>query len=201
MESVRLRKRLSGEERRELILNAACNLFSENGYEKTSTKQLAQAAECSEALLYKYFESKKAIMDTLLAEWEKAKSDKVTMEIINHSALATLKKHYEDFIVTPKSEPINPLMRPNLLSALNSTPHYRQKVQEAFKNSADMIRDTIVPIIRLGQEQGEIRQGEPLIIANLFVGYMVGAREIAENFPERFTPLPFDRLEVTIFKG
>ncbi len=200
MESVKLRKRLSGEERRELILNAACNLFAENGYEKTSTKKLAQAAQCSEALLYKYFESKKAIMDTLLAEWEKAKSDKVTLEIIDHSAFATLKKHYEDFIATPKSEPINPSMRPNLLNALNSTPIYRQKTQEAFKNSADMIRDTILPVIRLGQELGEFRQGEPLILANLFVGYMVGAREIAENFPGRFTPLPFDRLAAAILE-
>ena len=63
------KKRLSGDERKKKILNIACHLFSEQGFDRTSTKQLAQAANCSEALLYKYFNSKNAIMDELLNEW------------------------------------------------------------------------------------------------------------------------------------
>lgn len=63
-----------------------------------------------------------------------------------------------------------------------------------------MIHDTIVPIIRLGQQLGEIKKDDPVIIANLFVGYMIGAREVTRVFPNRFKPISFDILVQTIFQ-
>lgn len=38
-----------------------------------------------------------------------------------------------------------------------------------------------------------------LLLANLFVGYMVGAREISGNFPDRFKPVPFDQISDMLF--
>ena len=194
------RKRLYKEARIEIILNAACDLFAEYGYEKTSTKQLAKASNCSEALLYKYFDSKKAIMDTLLDEWIEAHNKKVKLDIIDNSALSTLRKHYDDFFVPGNINFTNSTLRQNLIDALNSTPSYRQKAKDAFLNGTNMIRDTIVPIVKFGQENGEIKRGDANIMANLFVGYMVGAKEIMSNFPDHYNPIPFDTLVQSIFK-
>ena len=44
--------RLKGEERRRVIIEAALTLFSQKGFRGTTTKEIAQAAGCSEATLF-----------------------------------------------------------------------------------------------------------------------------------------------------
>lgn len=48
------------------ILDAALDLFSVNGYEGVSVKQIAGAVGIKDSSLYKHFPSKQAIFDTLL---------------------------------------------------------------------------------------------------------------------------------------
>jgi AcrR family transcriptional regulator len=57
---------MSGGERRLDILNAAKPLFAKNGFNGTSIRQIARAANVSEALLYKHFPSKKAMYKEIL---------------------------------------------------------------------------------------------------------------------------------------
>jgi len=57
---------LTGEERRRSIIKAARPLFAEKGFHGTSIREIAQAAEVSEALIYKHFPSKEALYDELL---------------------------------------------------------------------------------------------------------------------------------------
>jgi len=57
--------RLSAEERRLSILAAAAPLFAKKGFDGATTKQIAHAANVSEALLYKHFPSKEAIYEEL----------------------------------------------------------------------------------------------------------------------------------------
>ena len=54
-------KRMSGDERREAILRAAVPLFAEKGFHAVRTRELAQAAGVSEALMFKHFASKEAL--------------------------------------------------------------------------------------------------------------------------------------------
>ena len=58
------RRRLSAEERREMIARAALALFAERGYERTTTREIARAAGISEGTIFKYFPTKR---DLLLA--------------------------------------------------------------------------------------------------------------------------------------
>lgn len=57
--------RLTGEERREAIIEAAIPLFAEKGYRAVTTKEIAEAAAVSEALLYRHFDGKKAIYEAI----------------------------------------------------------------------------------------------------------------------------------------
>lgn len=59
-------KRLNSADRKRLIIEAALPLFASRGVEGTTTKQIAQAADVSEALLYKYFPSKESIYEQML---------------------------------------------------------------------------------------------------------------------------------------
>jgi AcrR family transcriptional regulator len=54
------------EEKRELILNTALELFAEHGFHSTSIEQIAKKAGISKGLTYNYFESKKSILDKIL---------------------------------------------------------------------------------------------------------------------------------------
>lgn len=57
--------RLSAEERREGIVYAAIRVFAEKGFARATTRDLAEAAGISEALLYRHFEGKEAIYEAI----------------------------------------------------------------------------------------------------------------------------------------
>src|SRR5689334_24430998 len=52
---------MSGDERRAAIVKAVLPLFARQGFSNTTTRQLAEAAGVSEALLYKHFPSKESL--------------------------------------------------------------------------------------------------------------------------------------------
>lgn len=54
------------EEKRELILDTALELFAEKGFHTTSVEQIAKKAGISKGLTYNYFESKNAILEAIL---------------------------------------------------------------------------------------------------------------------------------------
>jgi AcrR family transcriptional regulator len=66
-----IKKRLTSEERRERIIEAARQIFSEKGFHGTTTKELAQKAAVSEALIFQHFPSKDAIYSAMLASCRK----------------------------------------------------------------------------------------------------------------------------------
>lgn len=60
------RKRLSAEDRRAAILDAALEVFSRRGYNGASIDEIAHAAGISKALIYEHFPSKKDLHVSLL---------------------------------------------------------------------------------------------------------------------------------------
>ena len=63
------RKRLTAQERRELILARAKRVFARISYREASTKQLAQESDISEPMLYKHFGSKKQLFLAVLEQF------------------------------------------------------------------------------------------------------------------------------------
>lgn len=57
--------KLSGEERRASIIRAVRRVFSEKGFHATTTRELADAAGVSEALLFKHFPNKEALFSAM----------------------------------------------------------------------------------------------------------------------------------------
>lgn len=56
------RKRMSREDRRDVILEEAIEVFGRLGYRNATTSELARTAGISEALLYQHFSSKQALL-------------------------------------------------------------------------------------------------------------------------------------------
>src|SRR5438445_9841098 len=57
--------KLSGEERRAAIVKAVRRVFAEKGFDGTTTRELADAAGVSEALLFKHFPNKEALFTAM----------------------------------------------------------------------------------------------------------------------------------------
>ncbi len=62
------RPRRPASERRRQILAAARTLFAERGFHATTTRDLAAAADVNDALIYRYFADKQAILAALIDE-------------------------------------------------------------------------------------------------------------------------------------
>jgi AcrR family transcriptional regulator len=62
------RPRRPAAERRREILDAARTLFAERGFHATTTRDLAAAADINDALIYRYFPDKQAILEALVDE-------------------------------------------------------------------------------------------------------------------------------------
>lgn len=62
------RARLSGEQRRALMLHSAKHVFARSSYTEASTGELARESEVTEPMLYKHFGSKKGLFLAVLNE-------------------------------------------------------------------------------------------------------------------------------------
>src|SRR5260221_7603210 len=58
--------RLDNEDRRRGIVEAAVPLFARKGFAGTTTKEIAEAAQVSEALVFKHFPSKVALYEEIM---------------------------------------------------------------------------------------------------------------------------------------
>jgi AcrR family transcriptional regulator len=58
--------RLTSKERRAAIIQAVRRLFAEKGFHGTTTRELAEAAKVSEALLFKHFPTKESLYEAMM---------------------------------------------------------------------------------------------------------------------------------------
>src|SRR3970040_199385 len=61
-----MKERLSGEERRQQIVDAAVDLFSRKGFRGTTTREIAEVAGISEAMIFKHFATKRELYSAII---------------------------------------------------------------------------------------------------------------------------------------
>ena len=162
-------ERLKGQERRRVIIEAALTLFSQKGFQGTTTKEIAETAGCSEATLFKHFATKDelyaAILETkvrieeTLAKAMQAAARKDDAEVFRAVALEGLTQTRKDA----------PLMRLLLFSALEgyglAQPFFESKVRRLHEFLSSYIEERIA--------DGVFRPVNPLVAARAFVGMFV----------------------------
>jgi AcrR family transcriptional regulator len=74
---MKLNTKISGEERKAAIIKAAQRVFIEKGFYRTTTRELAEAAGISEALMFKHFPTKEALYSAIQMACFKEEGSKV----------------------------------------------------------------------------------------------------------------------------
>ena len=165
--------RMAGEERRDQILRVAVSLFSNRGFRGTTTKEIAQAAGVSEAMVFRHFATKEelyaAILDhkacagggsfepeVMAAESIKRKDDRGVFESL---ALGALKHHEDD----PEFQ------RLLLYSALEK----HKLAQMFFDNFVRKVYEFLGTYISDRQREGALLEMDPAIVVRCFIGMVM----------------------------
>lgn len=175
------RNYMKNDDRRELILNTACRLFAEKGYDLVTTKMLAKEVGCSEALLYRYFPSKDSIYDVLFEEYSQAQKEPVVLDLIGGSAIRTLRELFEALSAWEYERKTATVVRNGLYQAVQNRPSYMARIQAVVMEGNDIVVSSIVPIIETGKAAGEIRSAkDSLTLGKIFWAICTGVTFLAD---------------------
>ena len=83
-------KRLSGPERRASIIDAARGLFASQGFHGVSVDEIARAVGVSPAVLYRHFDSKEALYESVLRELAGQREDYVDVVVRSNGQFGTV---------------------------------------------------------------------------------------------------------------
>ncbi len=179
-----MRERLSAEERRRQIVEAAAELFARKGFRGTTTREIAEAVGLSEAMIFKYFPTKEELYSAII----EAKA--ATEEILAAAAVAAASKDDAGvfraigriMIETTEADPT--LMRLLLFSALEG----HELSQMFFESRVRRLHEFLSAYIQQRIADGQFREVDPLITARGFVGMVVHYLLIHELFGVKRPP-------------
>jgi AcrR family transcriptional regulator len=164
--------RMTGSARRVEIIRVAMRLFSQRGFRGTTTKEIAQAASVSEAIIFRHFATKQelyaAIIDhkacaggfgdprEMVADAIKRKDDRAVFEGLAFAAL----QHHE------KDTEFNRLL---LYAALEG----HELAQMFWERTVTQLYQFLGSYISERQRDGAIREIDPLVVVRAFVGMII----------------------------
>ncbi|MBM4120255.1 MAG: TetR/AcrR family transcriptional regulator [Nitrospira sp.] len=171
------KRKASGQERQAGIIAAAAALFARRGFTGATTKAIARTAGCSEALVFKYFPTKRALYAAILAEKVPLGEMMVAVEDAakkkdDRLVFTTLARHR----IRRNADPT--LLRLLLFSALEG--HELSKM--FFKNQHRVFYDYLAAYIEQRTRDGAFRRVDPLLGARSFMGLIAHHRLLHELF-------------------
>jgi AcrR family transcriptional regulator len=147
------RPRMPGPERRAAILAVARGLFAHQGYHGTSTGEIARAAGCSEAVLYRHFPSKQDLFAAVLVR-----------------SAGQMRSHLEAAVAATPDDPLAGLTQafmrmagePDVsdhlrLRSLAVTMVDEPQIRATLEELREGFKRVITDAVRASQEQGRIR--------------------------------------------
>ncbi len=171
------------EKRRAQILQIALDQFIAKGYYGTSTREICKIAEVSSGLMFHYFDSKKAVYEALI---EIGCSKLVLTLQQDISPIKIFEYHVKDLLQMISNNPFAAKMFVFMGYAVYNANRISEKAG-ALITQHDIINQSI-PLIKKGQELGEIRSGDPLALSISFWCAIQGIAEAIARNPNN--PIP-----------
>ncbi|MBA5862401.1 MAG: TetR family transcriptional regulator [Nitrospira sp. CR1.1] len=165
------------QDRQASLIASAANLFAAKGFKGTTTKEIAKAAGVSEALVFKYFPTKRALYTAILAEKAPLSELLSAVEKCAHKRddhrVFTLIASYR---IRPGADPT--MLRLLLFSALEG----HELADMFFGKQHRVFYDYLAGYIQTRIDEGAFRPIDPLLAARAFIGMVVHHRLLHEIF-------------------
>ena len=181
--------RVSAQDRRHQILELATELFARQGYEGTTTRQLAKLAGVNEAIIFRHFPSKQELYWEVIEQQCAMRGGRAQLR----HRLAGEGAEREIFVEIAREMLARNrvLMRLLLFSALEK----HQLSERFFRTHVAQYYEVLAEYIRKGIDQGRFRPTDPMLAARGFLGMLVYHFQIQELFGGREYQ-DFDRQKV-----
>lgn len=158
------RQRLTAVERRQAVLDAACEVFSAASYRGATTADIAEAAGISEPILYRHFGSKRELFLACIEQsWQRFRDS--AEEALADDEPGCLGKIADAYMASKARVRLIDLW----IQALTVAPE-DPVVAKALRVQMRDVHDFFAAVIRAGQERGEVpADRDPVAEAWLFV--------------------------------
>jgi len=155
---------IAGEDKRRLILDAAVRAFARNGYHACRVGDIAEEAGVAYGLVYHYFPSKEAVLETIFREtWSELLEAVRAVEASGEPAQEQLRQVAAILLRAWRRDP--DLVRV-LVREVARSPELQRRVGEIGQAFEALER-----IVVGGQERGELRRDvEPRLASWIFYG-------------------------------
>ncbi|MFZ3072102.1 MAG: TetR/AcrR family transcriptional regulator [Thermodesulfobacteriota bacterium] len=164
-----VKKRISGEERKERIVDAAENLFAKKGFKGTTTKEVAKAAGISEAVIFRHFADKSGLYAAIINRCCSDKHGNLKLETrlkgkSGKDAFIAIADYFMEVYAEDTT-----FARLLLFSALE-----KHKFSDMFIESRGLgTLDLISGLIKDGIKKRELRKIDPELAARAFLGMVL----------------------------
>ncbi len=184
------KKRMSGEERKNQIVEAAIKIFSKKGFQGAKTKEIANAACISEAMIFRHFKNKDDLYKSIIKTIRKSPSEEIAaLQSQSNNISEVLKKIILKFLEEMEKNPS--LIRLMLYSSLEESRFAFNYVEENLVGTMA----AFTSILKKGIERGEFRDVNPELAAQSFSS-MIGGYCISQYVFKQTKIKTFDRKEV-----
>ncbi len=152
------------EDTRARILQAALKLFARQGYDRTTTKDLANSAKVAEGTLFRYFPNKKAILiEVATSGWIEILTDLLTelSEMGSYKAISQVMRR----------RMLNIQENSDLLRVCFIEAQYHSELRERIQSEViEKMTDVAEAFFETAMSKGIYRQINPKIVAQVFLG-------------------------------
>ncbi len=171
--------RVASDDRRIQILEVAARLFAAQGFEGTTTRQIATNAKVNEAIIFRHFPCKDDLYWAVLEEWigrsggraaleQRINSEGTDREILTSIAMEMLERRSRDTTLT----------RLFFFSALEN----HDLTERFYREHIAGYYDALAAFVRKRIEAGAFRRVDPLLAARGFLGMVVYHSWVQEVF-------------------
>jgi TetR/AcrR family transcriptional regulator len=175
-----IKTRISGEQRRLQMVTVAAQLFAKFGYEGVTVKDIADACEINQALLYRHFTSKEllftAVLDHKIDQLDiNSFLESISKEVPLEELLQILARH---ILKLGLNDPeINRLL---LFGTLQGTPEAKDLFRSWRQPFVTYLQAEIIRRIEIG----ELRKVDPALTARSFIGMVMDCSVSCFLWPE-----------------
>jgi TetR/AcrR family transcriptional regulator, cholesterol catabolism regulator len=157
------------EDRREQIIDAAVQIFSEKGFERATNKDVAQAAGITPGLIYHYFASKEDLLKAIFEEHSPLRLMRLLPENVPDLPPETMLRWVAHQILSiVESEQYVRLARIFLAEVL-----YNPEVASIGFSAMAEVSGFLERYLAAKMESGEIRSADPSLVLQLFGGSLM----------------------------
>lgn len=156
-----------GADKREAILAAALELFVERGFHGTAVPEVADRAGVGAGTIYRYFESKEALVNELYRRQKQALATRVLAQFpVDGSAREQFRAMWHRMARFVADEPLG--------FAFLELHNHRSYLDADSRAVEERLREFGIRFLETAQKKGEIRAVAPMILIGVVLGAFIG---------------------------